>query len=232
MRLLTGARTIALTAMLIALGAASAAKAEESGNPYILPEPTSSSPLRFVSKVIETKIDFTNANLTILCQAGTSTGEFTSKRAGAISMSATNCISIAHTSCTTIGAEKGTIMFPAGTIHLVAFKKSGTLRLGAAIKLPSSFSVNCETGTFEWRGSVIGVYEIPVETLIKTATWIFGTIGETANQTECDLDKEFCLEGEAHKKFQLEVNAGTLWVSQEMKRKESVTFEKEAKFYF
>lgn len=232
MRSLRGTGLIALAVTLVALLAASTASAEEGGNPFILPEPTSSSPLRFISKVVETKIAFTNANLTIECQAGTSTGEFTSKRAGVITMSATNCVSIAHTLCHTVGAEKGTIKFPAGTIHLVAFKKSGTLRLGAAISIPSVFSVNCETGTFEWRGSVIGVYEIPAETFVKTATWIFGSIGETANQTECDLDKEFCLVGETHKKFRLEVFNGTEFVAQEMKRKELVEFEKEAKFFF
>jgi hypothetical protein len=232
MRRLRPSSLIALTVALSALVSASAAMAEEGGNPLILPEPTAGSPLRFTSLAVKSATVFTNGGLTIECQSGTSTGEFTSKRAGVISMSAKNCISIAHTSCKTTGAEAGTITFSGATIHLVAFQKSTTLRLGAVVKLPSSLIVNCTTGSFEWRGSVLGVYEIPLETLTKSATWIFGTIGETKKQTECDLDKEFCFTGETHKKFLLELNAVSLWVENEMKREDSVTFEKEAKFFF
>jgi hypothetical protein len=218
---------IMLVATLAVLIGSSTASAEEGGNPLILPEPTALSPLRFTSKTL-TKVVFTNGGLTIECKDGTSSGEFTSKRAGTVTISANTCISIAHTSCTSPGATKGTITFSGASIHLVAFKLSGTLRLGAVIKLPGELLIGCETGSFLWGGSVMGLYEVPLEILVKTATLAFNTTGEAQELTECDLDKEYCFEGSTHKKFFLQ----TFSLAQAMQRKDPVTFEKEAKFMF
>jgi len=211
-----------LAAMLaLSLAASANAFAEEGGNPLLLPEPTERAPLKFTSTAGLIKFHFLGA--TLECLSGNSSGEFTSKRLGIISMSAKRCENKSIGDCHTLGDEKGVILFANADLHLVATGSGRSLGAALVVKLPSTLKIECSGGGFEWRGSVLGTLS-GVSGKTKTAKLSAASVGE------CELDKEFCFEGSTHKKFQLEIFNGTEFVSMSMTREDSVTFEKEVLF--
>lgn len=224
--------TIAFAAIVaFACAAPATAPAEEGGNPIILPEPTTTSPLKFTSTT-EAVVKLENAATGLLeCTSGTTSGEFTSKRLGVVTMTFKGC-AWKSMKCETQGAELGTIVFTNADAHLVAFKLAETLRLGMVIKLASSLPVTCWLGA-AFRGSVIALIDGPVGSeKVKTLTLLFHKTLFKQELKECDLDKEYCLEGATHKKFLLEAFTGSEYIEMGLERRDKVTLEKEASFDF
>jgi hypothetical protein len=224
--------TIAFAAIVAFAGTTpAAAPAEEGGNPIILPEPTSTSPLRFTSTT-EAVVKLENASTGLLeCTSGTTSGEFTSKRLGVVTMTFKGC-AWKGMKCETQGAELGTIIFANAGAHLVAFKLAETLRLGMVIKLAGSLPVTCWLGA-EFRGSVIALIDGPASSeKTKTLTLLFHKTLSKQELKECELDKEFCFEGATHRKFLLEAFNGLAFVELGLERSDKVTLEKEASFVF
>ncbi|HLM85705.1 MAG TPA: hypothetical protein VK272_05900 [Solirubrobacteraceae bacterium] len=214
-----------LVAMLaFSLAASANACAEETGNPLILPEPTEAKPLKFTSTAGSITLNF--MSLGLVCLSGSSSGEFTSKRLGKITMSFSRCeAKNPPISCRSQGDERGVILFIEADLHLVAFKVGSELRVGVVIKLAKAIKIECTDGTFEWRGSVIAPLS-GVSGKTKTATFSFSSIHE------CELDKEFCFEGSVHRKFKLEWASSSEFMSLSIERADSVTFETEVLFDF
>jgi hypothetical protein len=197
---------------------------EEAGFPVVLPEPTEGKPVNFTSTSGVIKFNFLGA--TLECLSGASSGKFTSKRLGTITMTAKRCENISIGDCHTQGSEKGVISFANADLHLVATGSGASLGAALVIKLPSTLKIVCSFGGFEWRGSILGNLEVINGKTIKTANLKFVAEGQ------CELDKEFCLAGGVHKKFRLEVFNGTEFVAMSMERLDSITFEKEVAFDF
>jgi hypothetical protein len=224
--------TIAVAAIVAFTCAAPAtAAAEEGGNPFILPEPTKTSPLKFASAT-EAVVKLENAGTGLLeCTSGTTTGEFTSKRLGVVTMTFKGC-EWKGVKCKTLGAESSTIVFANADAHLVSFKLGEALRLGMVIKLAGSLPVTCWLGA-EFRGSVIALIDGPASAeKTKTLMLLFHKTLSKQELKECDLDKEFCFEGATHKKFLLETFTGKEFVEMGLERRDKVTLEKEASFVF
>lgn len=222
----------ALVVLASLCAAPSIASAEEGGNPLVLPEPTSLSPLRFTTATTAT-VSIENANTGLLeCSSGTSQGEFTSKRLGTITVEFKGCAWKTF-KCTSKGSASGVILFSNANLHLVALKVGGVLRAALVITLPSPVGIEgCWLGA-EFRGSLIGLIEgVTSGAETKLFTLLFHRSLAKQELKECDLDKEFCLTGETHKKFLLETFTGSGFVEMGVERHDSVTLEKTAIFDF
>lgn len=222
-----------VTAVLVAAAALAAlcvppsvASAEEGGNPVILPEPSEASPLRFTSKSVG-KIRLAESGAIVECESGTSEGKFTSRRLGTISVVFKHCV-FQSTTCQNHGGEAGVISFTNADAHLVTF---GSLSLGLVISLAGGVPVECWLGS-EFRGSLIGVMSGGLETWKTSATLTFEQASGEQFPDECNLDKEFCLSGEAHKVFQLQAIGGLTAKDLGVLRTDEVKFGSEVLFLY
>jgi hypothetical protein len=210
-----------LAIFALGLTASGQALAEEGGNPLIL----ATFPLTFESELEAGKsLTFeTTSGVKIVCEKATSKGEFTSGRLGTITMRLKKC-NTAGLSCQTAGAEAGEIVLTNADIHLVDVRINNVLTLALQI-LPLAGGKNvliilCPSIglTEEVKGSVISqlepegkVEEQKGGTLLVLTKHVFSLWKQEKGKqalTECELDKEFCLEGEKHKVFKLEASSG------------------------
>lgn len=208
------------------------AAAEEGGNPLVLPEPTALSPLKF-SSTTTAVVSIENASTGLLeCTSGTSQGEFTSKRLGVITIDFKGCAWKSF-KCTTKGSPSGVILLSNAKLHLVALKVGTALRAALVITLPAGVPLEgCWLGA-EFRGSLIGLIDGPASgEEIASFTLLFHRSGAEQELKQCDLDKEFCLTGEVHKKFLLEAFNGSTFVEMGVQRQDSVLLEKTARLDF
>jgi hypothetical protein len=215
-----------LVMILLGLSGAQAASAEEGGKPFILPEPTKTTPLKFTSTSGSVKIEDAGSIL-LECSSGTTQGEFTSKRSGTITMVFKGCAWKSLT-CQNKGAEHGLITFSKAGAHLVTLSAE---RLGLVVTLPAPVSVECWLGA-EFRGSFIGVVGVPKEMETKSATLEFNQAKGAQQVKECELDKEFCLAGGVHKKFSLEAFTGSKFVEMGVQRTDTMTLGSGASFVY
>jgi hypothetical protein len=223
---------LATTIVALACIAPGVAAAEEGGNPLVLPEPTAIAPLTFTTATTAT-VSIENATTGLLeCTSGSSKGEFTSKRLGVITMDFKGC-AWKNLKCTSKGSPAGVIVFSNAKLHLVALKVAGVLRAALVITLPSAIPIEgCWLGA-EFRGSLIGLIDgVTSGTETKLFTLLFHRSLAKQELKECDLDKEFCLTGEVHKKFLLETFVGSGFVEMGVERQDSVALEKTASFDF
>ena len=226
--------SLALSTTIIALSsiAPGVAAAEEGGNPLVLPEPTALAPLKFTTTTTAA-VSIEGAGTGVLeCTSGSSQGEFTSKRLGVITMDFKGC-AWKNLKCTSKGSPGGVILFSKAKLHLVALKVGEGLRAALVITLPNPLSIEgCWLGA-EFRGSLIGLIDgVTNGKETKSFTLLFHRTSAKQELKECDLDKEFCLTGEAHKKFLLETFFGFEWVEMGVERQDSGTLEKAAIFDF
>jgi len=229
---LTPPLTVATTIIALAFIAPGVAFAEEGGNPLVLPEPTAIAPLKFTTTTTA-KISIENAATGLLqCTSGSSQGEFTSKRLGVITMDFKGCTWKGF-SCTSKGSPAGVIVFGNAKLHLAALKVGEALRAVLVITLPNPIPIEgCWLGA-EFRGSLIGLIDgVTSGKETKSFTLLFHQILAKQELKECDLDKEFCLTGEVHRKFLLETFVGSGFIEMGVERQDSGTLEKGASFDF
>ncbi|HUA74112.1 MAG TPA: hypothetical protein VL988_05070 [Solirubrobacteraceae bacterium] len=194
------------------------AAAEEGGNPLIITE----FPVTFTSESETIAPAFeTTGGTKVSCTSYTATGEFTSGRLGTSSVHFKGCTS-SGVKCKSSGAAEGEIS-TTGDVHLVARRDANNiLRLYLHI-LPLTGKVNvltfaCGVLTVEIKGGFLGelepegkIEEKAEGTLLVLTKHVFSLWkGEKGKQNilECEVDKEFCFEGEKHKVFSLEANFG------------------------
>jgi len=219
---------VTLMAALAACGCiAASASGEESTKPFILPEPTEKSPLRFTWKA--GKILIASELISIMCVTSSASGEFTSKRLGTISITLSKCAAGILT-CTGEGSPTGVIEILNADLHLVGFTVAKSQVAGLAVKLAKSIKLSC--GGFVLGGSAIALMDgLTSGKETKTFTALFHEAKSQQEFKECERDKEYCFSGEVHRKFSLNFEgAEVLPVGLELQGE--VTLEKSAAFDF
>jgi hypothetical protein len=193
------------------LGAAASQSAAAS--PEILPIPTAKEPLTFTAESKHVVL-VTSSVGTVECTAATSKGLFTSSDAGTVIVTFTGCKGKTPFSpkvlekCNTEGSPGGTMAL-SFNLWLVTFLltvgKEPLLSLGTLMQLPATIIIHCELFNWEFSGSVMGqVNGITKGSKTKSAEFNFRVNKEAKQELkECDLLEVVCLEGKAHKKFEL-----------------------------
>jgi hypothetical protein len=193
--------------------AASAAWAEETGNPEILPIPTAVSPLSFtVSSVAGSEpLLVSTANLKLLCEEVKGEGSFTSRRLGTALLNfGKNCLE-AGVKCKAEADVTGTILMKADVHFVDVLPVVDELRLGLKVAPTTMpFVITCGVVKLEVRGSTIGLTLVG-KSLEKTkhfeVHFTQSSLGEQTLKT-CDLDKEICEPEGKGKSFLTEESGG------------------------
>jgi hypothetical protein len=197
---------------VIGVVAVSAASAEETGNPEILPIPTAVSPLAFaISSVAGSEpLLVSTADLKILCEEVKGEGSFTSRRLGtAVLNFGKNCLDNG-TKCKAEADVNGTILMKANVHFVDVLPVVDELRLGLKVAPTTTpFVITCGLVKIEVIGSAIGL--VSGKSLEKSkhfeVQFAQSSLGEQALKT-CDLDKEVCEAEGKSKLFLTEENSG------------------------
>lgn len=233
---------VALVVLAALCAVPSVASAEEGGNPTIVPEPTEATPLFFISTSTKPHLELVDpvfkVHFVLECEAGLSEAEFISKRSGKATFKFTGCKS-GTSKCTSLGAMNGVIELWNINIHLVAFKNAAAeLRLGLVLALPANLRVTCGETSHEWHGSVIGEVDGAgsgkglLTEKVKTLKLLFHQTEGAQKLTQCELDKEFCFEGETPKKFAIETTVLGSSSQEAWEREDPITLSSEVAFAF